>query len=174
MPDPTSERPSDMKRRAWKLLQEASAYASTLGGNAQREEKERLLKEAQKLLAERDRIQKDLARAKSHPATHHTMAASGAQVGEPLEAFPRAVRMTLLELGVEQTLADQLIRVEGEKGQKGQKGKDQNGTGNKGGGKKGECKKSKSKWRGALVHAGASTPSSRVARWLLTAGLHTV
>ena len=46
MPDPTSERPSDMKRRAWKLLQEASAYASTLGGNAQREEKESLLKEA--------------------------------------------------------------------------------------------------------------------------------
>ena len=148
MPDPTSERPRDMKRRAWKLLQEASAYASTLGGNAQREEKESLLKEAQKLLAKRDRIQKDLARAKSHPATHHTMAASGAQVGEPLEAFPRAVRMALLALGVEQTLADQLIRVEGEKGQKGQKGEGTKGkgTGNKGGGKKGGGKKGKGKW----------------------------
>ena len=36
MPDPTSERPSDMKRRARKLLREASTYASTLG-DAQRE-----------------------------------------------------------------------------------------------------------------------------------------
>ena len=151
MPDPVSERPSALKRRAWKLEQEASSYASTRGGNAQREEQERLRKEARKLLAERDRIQKDLARAKSHPATHHTMAASGAQVGEPLEAFPRAVRMTLLELGVEETLADQLIGVEGKKGQKGQKGKGQKGkgtkgTGNKGGGKKGGGKKGKGKW----------------------------
>ena len=42
MPDPTSERPSAMKRRARRLLREASAYASTLGGDAQREEKKRL------------------------------------------------------------------------------------------------------------------------------------
>ena len=41
MPDPTSERPSAMKRRARRLLREASAYASTLG-DAQREEKKRL------------------------------------------------------------------------------------------------------------------------------------
>ena len=147
MPDPTSERPSDMKRRARKLLREASTYASTLG-DAQREEKERLLQEAQRLLDEREHMQKDLARAVTHPATHHTAAASGAQEGEPLEAFPRAVRRTLLELGVEQTLADQLIRVEGEKGQKGQKGEGTKGkgTGNKGGGKKGGGKKGKGKW----------------------------
>ena len=37
------------------------------------------------------------------------------------------------------------------------------------GGKEGGGKKGKAKWRGALVHAGASTPSSRVARWLSTA-----
>ena len=93
-------------------------------------------------------MQKDLARAVTHPATHHTAAASGAQEGEPLEAFPRAVRRTLLELGVEQTLADQLIRVEGEKGQKGQKGEGTKGegTGNKGGGKRGGGKKGKGKW----------------------------
>ena len=136
MLDPTSARPSAMKRRARKLLLDASAYASTLG-DAQREEKERLPQKAQRLLDERKRLQKDLARAVTHPATHHTAAASGAQEGEPLEAFPRAVRRTLLELGVEQTLADQLIRVEGEKGQKGQKGEGTKGkrTGNKGGGR---------------------------------------
>ena len=147
MPDPTSERPSAKKRLAQRLLREASAYASTLG-DAQREEKERLLQEAQRLLDERERMQKDLARAVTHPATHHTAAASGAQEGEPLEAFPRALRRTLLELGVEQTLADQLIRVEGEKGQKGQKAKGTKGkgTGNKGGGKKGGGKKGKGKW----------------------------
>ena len=141
MPDPTSERPSAMRRQARRLLRKASACASTLGGAAQREEKERLLKKAQRLLDERERMQKDLARAVTHPATHHTAAASGAQEGEPLAAFPRAVRRTLLELGVEQTLADQLIRVEGEKGQKGQQG-----TGNKGGGNKGGGKNGKGKW----------------------------
>ena len=140
MPDPTSERPSAMKRRARRLLREASAYASTLG-DAQREEKERLLQKARRLLVERQRLQKDLARAVTHPATHHTPAASGAGEGEPAEQFPRAIRRTLLVLGVDQTLADQLIRVEGEKGQKGQKG-----TGNKGGGKKGGGKNGKGKW----------------------------
>ena len=139
MPDPTSERPSAMKSQARYLLRKASAYASPRHlGKAQREEKKRLLQEAQRLLDERERMQKDLARAVTHPATHHTAAASGAQEGEPLESFPRAVRRTLLELGVEQTLADQLIRVEGQKGQKGQ--------GNKGGGKKGGGKRGKGKW----------------------------
>ena len=136
MPDPTSERPSDMRRRAWKLEWEASTL-----GDKQREEKESLLQEARRLRVERQRLQKDLARAVTHPATHHTPAASGAGEDEPAEQFPRAIRRTLLVLGVDQTLADQLIRVEGEKGQKGQKG-----TGKKGGGKKGWGKNGKGKW----------------------------
>ena len=37
----------------------------------------RLLQEAQRLQDERERMQKDLARAVTHPATHHTAAASG-------------------------------------------------------------------------------------------------
>ena len=41
MPDPISERPSAMKRRARRLLRAAWACASTLG-DAQREEKKRL------------------------------------------------------------------------------------------------------------------------------------
>ena len=135
MPDPTSERPSDMKSRARKLLWEASL------GDKQREEKEGLRQEARRLLVERQRLQKDLGRAVTHPATHHTPAASGAGEGEPADQFPRAIRRTLLVLGIEQSLADQLIRVEGEKGQKGQKG-----TGNKGGGKKGGGKNGKGKW----------------------------
>ena len=135
MPDPIAERPSFLKRRAWRLL----AQASTLGGD-QREVKERLLQEAKQLLNERLRMLKDLARAVTHPATLHTATASGAQEGEPLDHFPRAVRRTLLVLGVEQGLADQLVRVEGEKGQKGEgtKGK---GKGNKGGGKQGKGKR---------------------------------
>ena len=153
MPDPTSERPSAMRRRAWLLLRQASAYASTLGGDAQREEKERLLKEAQRLLDERERMQKDLARAVTHPATHHTAAASGAEKGEPLQLFPRAMRRTLLGLGVEQSLAEQLIRAEGEKAE-GTTSKAKGmattskamGMGNKGGGKKGGGKKGKGKW----------------------------
>ena len=76
MLDPTSERPSAKKRLARRLLREASAYASALG-DAQREEKKRLLQEAQRLLDERERMQKDLARAVTHPATRHTAAASG-------------------------------------------------------------------------------------------------
>ena len=72
MPDPKAERPSFLRRRAWLLL----AKASKLGGD-QREEKKRLLQEAQRLLDERERMQKDLARAVTHPATHHTAAASG-------------------------------------------------------------------------------------------------
>ena len=59
MPDPISERPSEMKRRARLLLHEAK----TLASDAQREKKEGLLQEAQWLLDERQRIQKDLAGA---------------------------------------------------------------------------------------------------------------
>ena len=119
MPDPISERPSEMKRQARRLLHEASACASTLGRDAARQEKQRLLQEAQRLLEQRERVQKDLTRAVTHPATHHTAAASGAQEGEPHEQFPRALRRTLLELGVPQDLADQLVCIEGEKGKEG-------------------------------------------------------
>ena len=149
-----------MKNKAWHLRREASGASSP-------SERKRLLREAQRLGDERLRIQKDPARAVTHPWTHHTPAASGAQEGEPRERFPRALRKTLLDLGVEQTLADKLIRVEGEKGQvaqvpgpgKGQKGQilarfraslqgegtKGKGTGNKGGGKKGMVKKGKGK-----------------------------
>ena len=153
MPDPPSERPSVMRRQARLLLRKASAYASTLGGDAQRAEKDRLLQKAQRLLDERARIQKDLVRAVTHPATHHTAAASGAEKGEPLQLFPRAMRRTLLGLGVEQSLAEQLIKTEGEKAE-GTTSKAKGmattskamGMGNKGGGKKGGGTNGKGKW----------------------------
>ena len=99
-----------------------------------------MLKEVQRLLDEREQKQKDFARVVTHPASLHTAAASGAQPGEPLELFPRAVRMTLLELGTPTEVADKIIRVESEKGQKGEgtKGK---GKGKKGGGKQGKGKR---------------------------------
>ena len=52
MPDPTSERPSVMKRRALELLHEASTIASTLG-TAQLMEKKRLIQKAKQFLEER-------------------------------------------------------------------------------------------------------------------------
>ena len=110
LPDPIHERPSTMKRHARKLLHEAArlADASTLGdGDIARIE--RLRGEANRLRQERMQKLMDLERAVSHPATHHTKPAWGAQPGEPLNSFPRALRRTLLELGVPLETADQLV-----------------------------------------------------------------
>ena len=52
MPDPISERPRDMQRRARSLLHEASTIASTLG-TAQLMEKKRLIQKAKQFLEER-------------------------------------------------------------------------------------------------------------------------
>ena len=127
-----------MKKRARKLLRQAAhlADASTIG-DGERAEIERLRGNANRLLQERRQKQMDLLRAVSHPATHHTVTAWGAQPSEPLTEFPRALRRTLLELGVLQDLADKLVdtgKGEGQKGE-GKKG------GRKGGGKKGKGKR---------------------------------
>ena len=68
---------------------EERAYASNL------DERERMLEEAQRLLDERAEKLKDLRRHRAHSQASH---------------WP------LLELGVEVALADQLVRVEAEKG----------------------------------------------------------
>ena len=124
LPDPVRERPSFMKRRARLLRQQAAclADASTLGADP-RAEIARMCGEADRLLQERTQKLKDLERAVSRPATRHTAAAWGARPGEPLPEFPRALRRTLLELGVEPDLAEQLIDT----------GEDQKGKGNEGG-----------------------------------------
>ena len=127
-----------MKQRARRLLRQAArlADASTIG-DGERAEIERLRGDADRLLQERRQKQMDLERAVSHPATHHTVTAWGALPGEPLTEFPRALRRTLLELGVSQDLADKLVdtgKGEGQKGE-GKKG------GRKGGGKKGKGKR---------------------------------
>ena len=100
--------------------------------------------EAHWLHQERMQKQMDLARAVSRPATNHTAAAWGARPGEPQHEFPRALRRTLLELGVSQAMADQLVDT-GEGPSGGQKGKGNKG-GRKGekGGRKGE--KGKGEW----------------------------
>ena len=71
--------------------------------------------EADRLLQERTQKLTDMEKAISHPATHHTEAAWGARQGEPLQEFPRALRRTLLDLGVPRDLADQLVDI-GEEG----------------------------------------------------------
>ena len=138
MPDPVPERPSNMKKRARMLLSKAAhlANASTIGV-FERTEIERLHGKANRLLQEKRQKQEDLERAVSHPATHHTVTAWGALPGEPLTEFPRALRRTLLELGVSRYLANMLVDTgEGE----GQKGEGKKG-GRKGGGKKGKGKR---------------------------------
>ena len=94
--------------------------------------------EADRLLQERTQKQADPERAATRPATLHTVTAWGAGPGEPLFQFPRALRRTLLELGVSLDLADQLVDTgeEGEGNKGGRKGKK--------GGRKGE--KGKGKW----------------------------
>ena len=94
--------------------------------------------EADRVLQERTQKLMDLERAVSRPATRHTAAAWGARPGEPLHEFPRALRRTLLELGVSLDLADQLVDTgeEGEGNKGGRKGKK--------GGRKGE--KGKGEW----------------------------
>ena len=110
-----------MKRRARQLLRQAArlAAASTLGAD-QRAEIESLRGEAHRLLQERTQKLMDLERAVSRPATRHAAAAWGARPDEPWNEFPRALRRTLLDLGVPLDLADQLVDTseEGE-GQKG-------------------------------------------------------
>ena len=110
MPEPVHERPSYKKKRARQLLHEAArlADASTLS-DAQREEMQRMHDEAERLLQERNKQLADLDRAVFRPATHHTPSAWGAAPGEPLPAFPRALRRTLLQLGVGQDLADKIV-----------------------------------------------------------------
>ena len=71
------------------------------------------------LLEERKQKLMDFDRAAPRPATMYTAAAWGAEPGEPLPEFPRALRRTLLELGVELEFADKLI----DSGVKGGKGK---------------------------------------------------
>ena len=94
--------------------------------------------EAHWLLQERMQKLTDPARAVSRPATNPTAAAWGARPGEPLHEFPRALRRTLLELGVSQAMAHQLVDT-GEGPGEGQKGEGKKG-GKEGGGEKGKGK----------------------------------
>ena len=80
--------------------------------------------------------QQDFARAASHPATLYTEEAWRAGPDEPLSEFPRALRRTLLEMGIEKSMANQLIDTGEGEGQKGKgKGKKGHGKGHKGKGK---------------------------------------
>ena len=126
-PDPVQERPSWMRRQARRLLRQAAA-ARRAGQSA---EMERLRGEAYRLLQERTQKLTDMERAATHPATHHTEAAWGAGEDEPNPEFPRALRRTLLDLGVQRDLADRLVD-----------------TGEEGEGQEGDRKRQKGGWKG--------------------------
>ena len=117
-----------MKKRAMRLMREAAclAYASTRGDDKSAEIA-RLRGEAIVLLHPRFRKQLDLERAATHLATQYTERAWGAQQGEPLFEFPRALRRTLLELGVSQDVADHVVDTGNGSGDEGHKGESKKG-----------------------------------------------
>ena len=131
MPEPMRERPSYKKRQAQWLLHQAAgiAVASTHDDDGRRhQEVERPKAEAVLLLAQRINQMQDLERAAWRPPTQHTQSAWGASQGEPLPLFARAMRRTMLELGVSRELADQMVDPGAPEQGKG-KGKGQNGKG---------------------------------------------
>ena len=106
------ERPSYKRRLAQKLLRQAAdlAVASTHDDDDRRRQKVGILKsEAAVLIAERNKQLRDLDRAAWRPPTQYTQSAFGAAPGEPLPIFARAIRRTMLELGVAREKADQMV-----------------------------------------------------------------
>ena len=135
MPDPMRERPRYMKKQAWDLLGMAAsvaARASTPGELSEEDRRElrRLRQEAGELIRRKLEIQGDVDRATSRPATRHTPQASGAQPGEPIEHFVRALLNALLTLGVGRELAARMVDTGGgQGGEKGNRGKGRKGKG---------------------------------------------
>ena len=117
-----------MKKRARQLLFKAArlADASTLG-EGQRAEIKRMRSEAKMLLQERMEKLTDTERAVTRPATRHTAAAWGARPGEPLPRFARALRRSLLDMGVDPDVADRLVDPGKEEDEGKGRGKDRKG-----------------------------------------------
>ena len=112
MPEPMRQRPSYKKRRAQWLLHQAAgiAVASTHDDDDRRRQQVgRLQSEAAVVIAERNKQLSDLDRAAWRPPTQYTQSAFGAAPGEPLPLFARAIRRTMLELGVARELADRMV-----------------------------------------------------------------
>ena len=127
MPEPRHERPKYKKHQARCLLRQAAlvAVAST-HDDGQRRKMERMKADAEHLLEERRKQLNDLERVGSRPAAKYTQSARGAKPDEPLPMFARAMRRTMMELGVSRELADRMVDSgAGEQGKgkgKGQKG----------------------------------------------------
>ena len=112
MPEQWKDRPSYKRKLAQKLLRQAAdlAVASTHDDDDQRRQQVgRLQSEAAVVIAERNKQLRDLDRAAWRPATQYTQSAWGAAPGEPLPLFARAIRRTMLELGVPRELADRMV-----------------------------------------------------------------
>ena len=110
------------EKRVRRLMHEAACLAdASTRGDDKRAEIARLRGEAAELLDRKIKTQMDLKRAATHPSTQYTEPAWGAQPGEPLLEFTRALRRTLLGLGASQDVADQLVgNGSGDEGQTGE------------------------------------------------------
>jgi len=111
-PEPDHERPRTMRKRARMLMHQAARLGYDAGDVPREEtivEMKRLQDEAIALNHQIELIQAKWERAASRPATWRTAAASGAQEGEPMQHFPRALRRMLVGLGVPPQWADRLV-----------------------------------------------------------------
>ena len=119
-PDPISERPSYMKKKARqcivkakKLECEASTRRQTWGAEADRAKAREYRDQAKVHDKERNRIQQQLTRAVKHPCTEYTYEASGAAVGESPLHYVRAICTALGWLGMDKQIARRLANVGG-------------------------------------------------------------
>ena len=111
-PDPFDERPATLKMLARKLRRRARSLVAEIPtrGDEARKRITNLLHEADRLVLRAERKQGDEARATTRPPNRYTERwASGAAPGEPIQAFPRALRRTLLELDVSPDMADKIV-----------------------------------------------------------------
>ena len=97
-----------MKQRAKRHLHEAACIASRCHSR-DLPEIQRLTDMADALQERCKERQSDMERAAWRPANRHTAAASGAGPGETIHAFPRALRRTLLELGMDAKDVDRML-----------------------------------------------------------------
>ncbi len=111
MPEPIHERPRFRKLQARSMLHKAARLSKSTVPLTESVRKSivDLLDAARNMRQQASDQQADLGRAARRPATHHTRPASGAEPGEPVHRFPRALRKTLLELGVPVETADKMI-----------------------------------------------------------------
>jgi hypothetical protein len=113
LPDGLRDRTSWMKKRIRKLMNDAAYLAEEFGvedvDQATVRKMRQMRDEAAMLKHMRLEKLSDIQYYQTHPPTHHAAEAWGAEPGEPRPQFPRALRRTLVAMGVDEAEADALI-----------------------------------------------------------------